>query len=210
MSNEKIHSFWRFASVATFGWLRTRVNTKEKVIYLTFDDGPHPEHTPELLGLLSEHDVRASFFLVGSECLKHTSVVRRIFEEGHLIGNHTTTHPRMRQISVFSQWREYSSADKILSDVVAQSPPRFAVRPPSGKMTATTVLFSACRFRRMVLWSRDSQDYQLSCTDICLKFQKLPLQNGDVILFHDDSSVCIEVLRVLLPEWRRNGFRFIA
>ena len=210
MSNEKIHSFWRFASVATFGWLRTRVITKEKVIYLTFDDGPHPEHTPELLDLLSEHNVRASFFLVGSECLKHASVVRRIFEEGHLIGNHTTTHPRMRRISVFSQWREYSSADKILSDVIAQSPPRFAVRPPSGKMTVTSVVFSACRLRRMVLWSRDSQDCQLSSMDVCLKFQKLPLQNGDVVLFHDDSSVCIGALRVLLPEWQRNGFRFIA
>ncbi len=77
-------------------------------------------------------------------------------------------------------------------------------------MTVTAVVFSACRFRRPVLWSRDSLDCQLSSIDVCLKFQKLPLQNGELVLFHDDSLVCIEALRVLLPEWQRNGFRFIA
>ncbi len=210
MSRQKIHLFWRFVSIATFGCLRTRVITREKEIYLTFDDGPHPKHTPELLDLLSQHEVRASFFLIGSQCMKNAPIVDRILLDGHRIGNHTATHPRMRRLSAIAQWREYCLADELLSEFKLQGGLRFPVRPPSGVMTVTSVLYCCCRFRRLVLWSRDSLDGHLTNEEVCLNFLESPLRNGDVVLFHDDSSVCVESLKVLLPEWKRMGFRFVA
>ncbi len=210
MSRQKIHLFWRFVSLATLGYVRTRVFTRKKEIFLTFDDGPHPQHTPQLLDLLSHHKVRASFFLIGSECFKNARIVDRIVREGHQIGNHTATHPRMCRLSTMAQWREYSSADELLSKFIVQPELRFPVRPPSGRMTVTSVVYCFFRFRRLVLWSRDSLDGQLTSKEVCLLFQESPLKNGDVVLFHDDSSVCVEALKILLPEWKRMGYRFMV
>ena len=210
MSKKKIHPFWRFVSIATLGGLRTRVRTQQKLIYLTFDDGPHPEYTPKLLELLRHYQARASFFLVGTECLKNAEIVQQIVEDGHLVGNHSTTHPDMQEMPVILQWREYAAADKILTQVLRRPSSEFSVRPPSGKVTWTSVFYSFMGRRRLYLWSRDSLDGTLDSRKVCDEFENSPVENGDVLLFHDDSSVCIEALKVLLPKWQQNGFRFVA
>ena len=209
MSKENIHPIWRIASIVTLGLLRTRVRTKERVIYLTFDDGPHPEHTPKLLALLRQFHARGSFFLVASECLKYESVVKQIVDDGHQIGNHSHTHPIVQSLSSLAQWKEYSAADQILAKVANCRPP-FALRPPRGNITLAALIYGLFFSRQLCLWSRDSLDGELSSREVCTAFLRKPIQGGDVLLFHDDSCVCIEALQVMLPEWQKNGFRFVA
>jgi peptidoglycan-N-acetylglucosamine deacetylase len=210
MRKKTIHPFWRFASIATLGRLRTRVLTSKKRIYLTFDDGPHPEHTPVLLDLLQSYRAQATFFLIGSECLNHADIVERISQAGHRLGNHSATHPSFHRLPPISQWREYSRADEVLSNVSQRSSGQFSIRPPRGAVTWTSLVYSFARCRRLVLWSRDSLDSSLASDEVCEEFESLPVKNGDVLLFHDDSRVCIDALRKLLPRWKQQGFRFVA
>ena len=102
-------------------------------LYLSFDDGPHPEHTPRLLDLLARHGARASFFLVGQRVEQHPALVERIVAEGHALGNHSYSHPMFRRLGLRAQLDEVERTDRLLAAFDRRGPHRF--RPPRGDVS---------------------------------------------------------------------------
>lgn len=186
----------------------TRVAGPDKVLYLSFDDGPH-EHTPPILDLLREHDARASFFLIGDRLDQHPDVVERIVAEGHQLGNHSWSHPFMSDLPLAGQLDEIDRTDAALArfDGIARHP----FRPPCGVLPLNLLWHFARQRRAIAYWSYDSHDYQrLPPEQLAPSIRADPPVAGDVVLMHDDSADSARLLAVLLPEWRQQGFQVQA
>lgn len=179
------------------------------VRYLTFDDGPDPEHTPPLLDLLSAHGVKATFFLIGQKIEQHPELVRRIVAEGHLVGNHSYSHWEFRNMTLRKQLSEVHRTDVLLAAFDQRRHHR--VRTPRGYLAAPLLLYFASHRRSFVHWSYDSLDYQPQpLEDLVARLRERPPVAGDIVLMHDDSSMACKALSTLLPEWLASGHRFHA
>jgi peptidoglycan/xylan/chitin deacetylase (PgdA/CDA1 family) len=177
--------------------------------YLSFDDGPHPEHTPRLLDLLASHGAHASFFVVGREAERHPQLIERIVAEGHLLGNHSYNHTRFAKLSLREQVAEIHCTDELLSTFDQQS--RHWMRPPQGHLTLPLLWHFARARRSVAYWSYDSLDYRHEPdAQVIARLRNRPPHVGDIVLMHDDNGCAGEVLSVLLPEWLAAGHRFDA
>lgn len=205
-----MNALWSTASLMTANLIRTRGprsgSESGSSIYLTFDDGPHPVHTPHLLSVLERHGAKGTFFLIGQKAEKHPQVVRRILDGGHAIGNHSMRHPKMRALPRSAQWAEIDLADVVLARFDGRR--RHAFRPPNGRVTAWAVASSIWRRQPLVLWTIDSLDYKLSADAVAHALRERKLVDGDVILFHDDAARAAEALDALLPAWLADGYTF--
>lgn len=178
-------------------------------LYLSFDDGPHPEHTPRLLDLLARHDARASFFLIGQQIEHYPALVERIVAEGHALGNHSYSHPLFDRLSLRQQLEEVERTDRLLADFDHRDSHRF--RPPRGVVSLPLLLAFARRSRNLAYWTYDSLDYQpRSPEDLSARMRQRPPANGDIVLMHDDGDRSAHMLRSLLPAWRDEGRRLHA
>jgi peptidoglycan-N-acetylglucosamine deacetylase len=188
-------------------WVLTRGARSDRALYLTFDDGPHPEHTPALLDLLAAHGAKATFFLIGREAERYPGVVERIVREGHALGNHSWSHPQFDQLDLAAQREEIERADRLLTRFDGM--PRHDFRPPRGVMPRPMVLDCVRRGRRIAYWSYDSLDYSKRPVEVLIdSAQRHPLRAGEIMLMHDDSALSLQLLRTMLPEWAASGFVF--
>src|SRR5262249_14650065 len=169
-------------------------------LYLSFDDGPNPVHTPALLDLLAQSEVRASFFLVGKSVAAHPEIVTAIVAGGHTLGNHSFPHRKRRTMSSAIARADIAATGGVLARVDGQLKHPF--RPPWGEVPPVQLLRCIFGLDRLILWSRDSLDYCEDAESIVASFRRTPPNAGDIILFHDDQAVAQEVLSVLIPEWR--------
>lgn len=175
----------------------------EKVIYLTFDDGPIPEATPEILDILGRFGVKATFFMVGDNVRRHPEVYSRVKEEGHAIGNHTYHH--------LNGWKSPPGA--YIEDVDRCEPylTTRLFRPPYGRFSLSQYLLLRKRFR-FVLWSVLTWDFDAKTTaEECLQYALSNTREGSVVVFHD-SIKSIEKVRYALPRFLEHfseqGFLF--
>ena len=187
------------------GWLMTSGPTgAARNLYLTFDDGPHPDHTPALLDLLAEHGAKASFFLVGREVERHDALARRIASEGHTLGNHSYSHPRFEALTLDEQLEEIERTQRLLTGIDGR--PRRAFRTPRGVLTGARLASLVRRRHRIDYWSYDSLDYsRRPVPELLETIQRHPPRGGDIILMHDDSEHSLTLLRALLPAWIAQG-----
>lgn len=192
------------------GWLMTSGPTDAaRSLYLTFDDGPHPDHTPALLDLLAEHGAKASFFLVGREVERHDALARRIASEGHTLGNHSYSHPRFEALTLDEQLEEIERTQRLLTCIDGRS--RHAFRPPRGVLTGAMLASLVRRRHRIDYWSYDSLDYsRRPVPELLETIQRHPPRGGDIILMHDDSEHSLTLLRALIPAWIAQGFSLRA
>jgi peptidoglycan/xylan/chitin deacetylase (PgdA/CDA1 family) len=191
------------------GVVSTRAAHDEKTLYLTFDDGPHPDYTPALLELLREYGVKATFFLIGREAERYPQLVERIVEEGHVLGNHSYSHPMFDALTHTEQWVEVERTDEVLSSFDGRLHHRF--RPPRGVFSLMLALRFAFSHRKLAYWSYDTLDYQGRAPDeLAARLRAQPPRAGDVMLMHDDSDCSRRMLEQLLPEWQQHGFVFRA
>ncbi|RDI97049.1 polysaccharide deacetylase family protein [Dyella solisilvae] len=189
--------------------LRTHASAHAGARYLTFDDGPDPEHTPRLLDLLAAHGVHASFFLVGHRAEQHPTLVERMVDEGHVIANHSWSHWSFKPMSLHQQVDEFRRTDQLLRQFDGE--PQHWLRTPQGYLDARLLLHCARHGRSIVYWSYDSMDYQKPATDaLVARLRAQPPQPGDIVLMHDDSDLATDALGVLLPEWLAQGHHFRA
>jgi len=137
-------------------------NKKYPYIALTFDDGPNPQYTPKLLDILKEHDVKASFFVVGKNAKRYPHILHRIHSEGHVTGCHSFSHRHAWLLSPINTFRDLKRVYKILEDELKQ-PPRW-YRPPWGMFN----LFSLMAAKKLGLttayWSIEAQDWESKTT----------------------------------------------
>ena len=184
--------------------VKSRAPARGNAIYLTFDDGPHPEYTPRVLDVLARHGARGSFFLIGDKVRAHPDLARRIAAEGHAIGNHSNSHPEFRALSLPQQVRELALADIELERIDGQRD--HLVRTPRGALPPRLVLDLARRGRPIVFWSYDTLDYRRGpAAEVIEMIRREPPQPGDILLLHDDGPAVIEVLEAMLPEWAARG-----
>jgi peptidoglycan/xylan/chitin deacetylase (PgdA/CDA1 family) len=191
------------------GLVTTRGPRDGRSLYLTIDDGPHPSHTPAMLEVLAEHGARATFFLVGREAERHPDTVRRIVAAGHVLGNHSYSHPRFGSIPLREQLEEIEHADRVIAAFDGRATRRF--RPPRGELTLGLLAHFAARRRAISFWSYDTLDYQRRPPEELVEVaRRTPPRSGDIVLMHDDGDIAPRMLRTLLPEWRAAGFEFRA
>ncbi len=171
----------------------TRLSRRSARIALTFDDGPHPQHTPALLDVLARLEVRATFFVLGERARRHPSVLRRIAAGGHEIGNHTFSHTRAGAARSAEWLKDVEEGGKAIEDVLG-SRPRL-VRPPFGKVNAAGLLSLWLAGQSVILWSVDPRDWMCGHED-ALRQSLLAqrVEGGDVVLLHDDLPFAARVL----------------
>jgi peptidoglycan/xylan/chitin deacetylase (PgdA/CDA1 family) len=182
------------------------INTPKKFIAITFDDGPHPKYTKQILGLLKEYDAKATFFVVGKNVKNYPDVLVQEINGGHEIGNHTYSHVDTRKISKQKLEKEIDLAENIIFETANIKPT--LIRPPYGFYDQKLLDIASKKNYRVILWSRDSHDW--SCPEAKKIYNKIldNIQNGDIVLLHDyvektGTSPTVEALKVFLPELSR-------
>ena len=153
---------------------------------LTFDDGPDPEITPLVIDTLDEAGGRGTFFLLGEQVKKHPGTARMIVERGHLIGNHSMTHPKMFLIGKKYIKREIDDAQKVISDAAGVEPKLF--RPPYGLFDFTCADAVKRRGMSLVLWTVLSGDYSDDPPEKVFETVEPFIRPGAIQVFHDTRS----------------------
>ncbi|HEU4669276.1 MAG TPA: polysaccharide deacetylase family protein [Dyella sp.] len=177
--------------------------------FLSFDDGPHPEHTPRLLDVLAGYGVRASFFVVGRHAEQHPAIVRRIVEEGHLLGNHSYSHEHFGRLDTAAQVAELERADQVLAAFDRRA--RHRIRTPQGHVTLPLLAHLARARRSLAYWCYDSLDYRHGdVAGVVARLRRTAPAPGDIVLMHDDGPCAAAALAELLPAWHEAGWTFDA
>lgn len=158
----------------------TRVQTEEKLVALTYDDGPHPEYTPALLDILQRYRARATFFVVGSTALTLEDIVFRIEAEGHELGNHSWDHTSLCLLGLRQKTRQIRLCDSSLKPYRTNF-----VRPPFGHLDAGTRLLLFCRGRVPVTWSLAARDWLDTSAEDMFAAMENKIKPGCIILMHD-------------------------
>ncbi len=175
-------------------------------IYLTFDDGPHPEYTPRVLDALQEHGARATFFLIGRECERYPEIVRRIADEGHAIGNHTYSHVSAGDVTSAEWQKDVSRADDALREIIGSETVLF--RPPYGKLGMGGMLGMWRQNRTVVLWNVDPKDFACQNVEALRNwFAMHPVEAGDIVLLHDANPFAPVILSELIELAKRRHIR---
>ena len=188
-------------------------NTQEKVIYLTFDSGYENGSTEKILDVLKEHDVPAAFFLVGNYIEKNADLVRRMVEEGHIVGNHTMHHYDMSKLAEKTAFtKELQDLEVLFRETTGKELPKF-YRPPQGLYSQENLQLAKELGYKTVFWSLAYVDWNNDAQPTQEQaFSKLlpRIHNGAVVLLHSTSSTNAEILDELLSQWKSMGYRFAS
>ncbi|MGO0059702.1 polysaccharide deacetylase family protein [Brevibacillus fluminis] len=189
------------------------VPSGQKVMALTFDDGPDAVFTSQIAELLRKYDAKATFFVVGSRVLKNPSVVRQLAEDGHELANHTFSHPNMRRLSPARLHREIEQTQKAIYDVTGKKPVLF--RPPGGYYDESLVDSLRKAGFLVVLWSwhQDTKDWTDPGTNKIVAKVLKNARNGDIVLFHDYGGAreqTVHAIEEILPSLQKEGYRFVT
>jgi peptidoglycan/xylan/chitin deacetylase (PgdA/CDA1 family) len=180
-------------------------------IALTVDDGPHPIWTPQILALLRRLDIRATFSLIGSQAHGRPDLVRRIVGDGHVLTNHTMTHPQpFAARSATAVRREIVNAQSAIAEAAGVAPRLF--RSPGGSWSAGVLAATAAAGLRPVSWDVDPRDWTRPGT-AAITSRLLSARAGDIVLCHDGGGNRAETLAALaavLPRLRDRGLRFVT
>jgi peptidoglycan/xylan/chitin deacetylase (PgdA/CDA1 family) len=178
-------------------------------VWLTFDDGPDPEYTSELLNVLRAKNVKATFFVIGEKAERHPDLLRRIVEEGHSLGNHTYRHEPIDRLSAYDVLKEVQRTSDVLRQILGKAPCRF--RPPHGKLSLLAIQKLWSSGQQIVLWNSDSKDYLATSEDEILdRFRKYPCEAGDIVLWHDNRRFAAAVMSKVIEKTRARGLEFAA
>ncbi|MGW1884674.1 polysaccharide deacetylase family protein [Streptomyces sp. NPDC001970] len=175
---------------------------------LTFDDGPHPRYTPDILKILGKHDVRAMFFVCGEMAVEHPDLLRRVADDGHVIGNHTWSHPLVPRLSASRIRDELGSTSEIIEKTLG-SPPLW-YRAPYGAWNKHSFEIGADLGMEPLAWTIDSLDWREPGTGKIVSRVLDGAEPGAVVLSHDaggDRSQSVAALRRYLPALLRSGYR---
>lgn len=186
-------------------WHKSR---REKAIFLTFDDGPVPGVTDFVLEQLSQRGMKATFFMVGDNVLKHTELALRVKSQGHRIGNHTHNHLNGRLFSTADYLANVEECQSAITKWLDTVPILF--RPPYGRMKVRQIN-TVSKTHKIIMWDVVSGDYDPQQTpERCLAKLKQYTQNGSIILFHDQKKT-EKILLAVLPDFldfiQEQGYR---
>lgn len=192
-----------------FGKMITCVDINEKVLALTYDDGPNPPYTDNLLDVLRECNAKATFFAVGENIEKHINTTWRMIAEGHELGNHSYSHKKMVGTNLNTIRAEIEKTDDILSNLGVRSDIHF--RPPFGVKRIRLPWELSRRRKTTVLWNVDPKDYQSLSSEEIASFVVRNVKPGSIVLFHDgggDRSQTVAATKMVIKQLQQEGYQF--
>src|SRR5215510_12603725 len=192
-----------------FGEIVPRMNTRQKVVALTFDDGPTPGVTEELLSILSEADVKATFFVIGADLERNLEQGRKIVAAGHELGNHTYSHERMVLKTPSFIKSEIERTDQLIRQAGYQSAIHF--RPPFGKKLILLPYFLARTSRKTITWDVEPDSYPEIAADsskiVAHVMEKT--KPGSIILLHVmGRSESLKAVKGVITGLKGQGYSF--
>lgn len=197
------------------------VNAGPMVMALTFDDGPSPQYTVQVLDRLRDHSVRATFFVCGDNVVRYPAVVRRIVREGHALGNHTWSHPRLDGLDTANVREQIQRTQTAITRISGHRPVLF--RAPYGRFTDSSLALCDELGLRPISWSVDPKDWTNPGADAIAGRVLASAASGAIVLNHDgveggddnpqpgsgaDRSQTVAALNTYLPRLIAAGYRF--
>ena len=186
-------------------------DTSQKKLYITFDAGYENGNTPAILDALKKHKVQAVFFVVGHYLESAPNMVKRMVDEGHIVGNHTYHHPDMSAIAASSSFCDELTQVETLYEQITGQPMKKIYRPPQGKYSETNLRMARDLGYTTLLWSLAYVDWYTDKQPTPQQaFDKLipRIHNGAVVLLHSTSSTNAAILDELLTKWESMGYTF--
>lgn len=181
-------------------------DTSKKIVALTFDDSPDENNTHHLLDILKKYDVKASFFMIGQTMNdENITSVKRSFDEGHLVLNHTYEHPRLTNLDENATRLQLDRAATRIQEITGRYP--LLMRPPYGSINAQTVDAINLSDNTTILWSLDSLDWTLKDPFAVANNVVTHVRNGDIILMHR-NRVSVASLEMILETLKSIGYTF--
>jgi peptidoglycan-N-acetylglucosamine deacetylase len=186
-------------------------NTTLPEVALTFDDGPNPPYTNQVLAILHRYQVNATFFCVGKQVAAYPAVVRQEYQDGHIIGNHTFTHPYMPSLSGAGVAWQLSTTSSIIQQTIGVRPLFF--RPPYGAYNSTVLANANAYALDTTLWNDDPQDWSMPGVNAIVNRVLQQVGNGSIILMHDGGGnrwQTVAALPIIISWLQSHGFRFVT
>ncbi|MEO8204589.1 MAG: polysaccharide deacetylase family protein [Chthoniobacterales bacterium] len=185
------------------------IYTTEPVIAITFDDGPAAKLTPQLLDLLKEHNIKATFFVLGQMVEQNPDILRRAAAEGHEIASHTWDHKALNRISAEAVASELSRTTQIITEVTGKKPT--LMRPPYGATNPALNKRIYEEFgQKVILWSVDPFDWKNPGSAVITSRILSQTQPGGIILSHDIHAGTIKAMPDTLDQLKAKGYRFVT
>jgi peptidoglycan/xylan/chitin deacetylase (PgdA/CDA1 family) len=181
---------------------------KVKIVALTFDDGPYPGCTEELLEILRSEGVKATFFFTGKMSDLHKELVLETYRDGHEVGNHTYSHLNLTKLGTEKIKYEIESTSKILSQIVNK--PINIFRPPGGNYNERVVNFIKENGYIMVLWTFSPNDYNLTSEKVLYNRILKNLSGKDIILLHSGVETTCKALPKIIKTLKQQGYKFVT
>ncbi|MEX2594720.1 MAG: polysaccharide deacetylase family protein [Anditalea sp.] len=186
-------------------WHKSR---KQKSVYLTFDDGPVPGVTDFVLEELAKRQMKATFFMVGDNLLKHPGLALKVKQQGHQIGNHTHNHLNGHQCSSGEYWENFARCQAAIKEVLDIRP--YLFRAPYGRIKKQQRK-KISRTHQIIMWDVLPGDFnRFQTATVCLAKAKQHTQNGSIVVFHDQKKtekILLEILPDFLDFIQENGYQ---
>ena len=188
-----------------------KIESTDKKIALTFDDGPHPRKTREILEILDEYGIQATFFVIGQNAVNYPDTMKLLVESGCEIGNHTYSHENFRNMSLNEMQKEFERCEQTLRENFSVEPT--LIRPPQGVCSEGLLSVSRQMNYDIILWSIDTKDWAHASAENIARNILENADSGDIILMHDyiagKSGTC-DALRIIIPTLMERGFKFVT
>ncbi|MBP1930018.1 polysaccharide deacetylase family protein [Ammoniphilus resinae] len=189
-----------------------KIDTDEKIVAITFDDGPDPKYTPIILEILHEQGVRATFFVLGNQAEGNDPLLQWMVKAGHEIGNHGYSHPNMKKLTRAEVYTQIKKAERVILSATGKKPECY--RPPGGVITPAILRATYEAGYELIHWSIDPKDWKKSRTaEVITGSLKNKVGAGDIVLFHDGGVNQEESIKALVPfieDLREQGYRFVT
>lgn len=185
------------------------IQTSEKVIAITFDDGPHGVNTPRLLDMLKKRKVKATFYVVGNMVKYNPQLLRRMIAEGHEIGNHTVTHGTLSKMSDSSLRKELQDAHEMIVKETGVAPR--SMRPPGGAILNDQKKLMLKEFGYpTIMWSVDPEDWKKPGASVVTSRLVNGARPGGILLVHDLHAATVDAMPSTLDQLLAQGYRFVT
>lgn len=191
-------------------WVFLNGPTSEKKVALTFDDGPDGSVTPKILDTLSHYHVKGNFFFIGQSAKAYPSVVKRAFNEGNLVLNHSYSHPQFTQKSEAFITNELAQTDALLKSLTGAAPE--FVRPPYGIVNDQVLNVAKSRGQKLIIWSIDTLDWSQKEKENIVQNVLRNVRPGEIILMHSngDKQATAEALPAIIEGLQAKGFEIVT
>lgn len=180
-------------------------SAEKKKVAITFDDGPNPDYTPDLLKGLKERGVSATFFLLGKEVEKYPELVEQMHAEGHLIGTHSYEHVNLCNLTDEKAIEQVDKTNALIEKITGERP-QF-IRPPYGcwkkNLDYKTTMIE-------VLWDVDPLDWKTGNSDVVVSRVLKNVEEGDIILLHDASASSVKAALSIIDKLQEDGYLFVT